>query len=231
MLILGLDTTSVTASVSVADIEKGKVKKYSLFTVKTAMKHSENIMLMLDSALKMYGADISDIEAYAVTSGPGSFTGVRIGVTTVKGLAFPENKPCIDVSSLEAVAYNQTTSSIICVLMDARRNQFYYSFFKWENEKLIRLTEDSADSADVIIDKICQYGNVVICGDGAEVFKQLYLEKDNLIYAKDSVREQNALSVALCGYEKYINNEYICCSELNPVYLRPSQAERNAEKK
>ncbi len=230
MLILGLDTTSVTASVSVADIENGKVKKYSLFTVKTEMKHSEHIMQMLVSALKMYGADISDVEAYAVTSGPGSFTGVRIGVTTVKGLAFTENKPCIEVSSLESVAYNQTTNDLICVLMDARRNQFYYSFFKWDNDKLVRLIEDSADSAEIISEKLAVYENIVICGDGADVFKQIYSGNNRIIYSKDSVREQNALSVALCAYDKYINNQAVKCSELSPVYLRPSQAERNANK-
>jgi tRNA threonylcarbamoyladenosine biosynthesis protein TsaB len=229
MLILSLDTTSVTASVSLAEINEGRVLKYSLFTVKTELKHSENIMLMLDQVIKLYGADVDDIDLYAVTTGPGSFTGVRIGVTTIKGMAFAKNKPCVDVSSLQAVAFNQSTNSVICPLMDARRNQFYYSLFKWEDDSLVRLCDDSADSGENIEKVLDAYDNVVICGDGADVFKKSYSGKSKIFYAKDSVREQNALAVALCGYEKYINNKTISCGDLNPVYLRPSQAERNAK--
>lgn len=229
MLILSLDTTSVTASVSLAEINEGRVLKYSLFTVKTELKHSENVMLMLDSVVKLYGADVDDIDLYAVTTGPGSFTGVRIGVTTVKGMAFAKNKPCVDVSSLEAVAFNQSTNSVICPLMDARRNQFYYSMFKWENDSLVRICDDSADSGENVSKLLSEYDNVVICGDGSDVFKKSFGEGLNAFYAKDSVREQNALAVALCGYEKYINNKTLSCGDLNPVYLRPSQAERNAK--
>ncbi len=229
MLIFGLDTTSVTASASVAEIENGRAIKYSLFTVKTELKHSENIMLMIDEALKLYGVSIDDVDLFAVTTGPGSFTGVRIGVTTVKGLAFAKNKPCVDVSSLEAVAYNQSTDSLICPLMDARREQFYYALFKWEDDALVRLCEDTADSAESITKKIDSYKKAVICGDGSDVFKGLYNGTCNLFYARDSVREQNALAVALCGYEKYMNNKKISCGELNPVYLRPSQAERTSK--
>ncbi len=229
MLILALDTTSVTASVALADIKDGRAVKYSLFTVKTELKHSENIMLMLDNVVKLYGADIKDIDLFAVTTGPGSFTGVRIGVTTVKGLAFAQNKPCVDVSSIEAVAFNQSSDSVICPLMDARRNQFYYALFKWENDSLKRLCDDSADSIDNLSKQLDEYENVVICGDGTDVFKQLYNGKSKVFYAKDSVREQNALAVALCGFEKFKNNKKLSCGELNPVYLRPSQAERNAK--
>lgn len=229
MLILGLDTTSVTASVSVADVENGKVLKYSLFTAKTELKHSEHIMLMLHEALKIFGADIKDVDLFSVSTGPGSFTGVRIGVTTVKGLAFAENKPCVDISSLEAVAYNQSSFSVICPLMDARRNQFYYSLFKWNGDELERLCEDRADSSVNIENVLKEYDEVVVCGDGTEVFRELYNGDTKIFYAKDSVREQNALSVALCGYKKYINAKTITCGELNPVYLRPSQAERNAK--
>ncbi len=231
MLILGLDTTSVTASVAVADIENGRAKKYSVFSVKTELKHSENIMIMIDEALRLYGADISDVELFAVTTAPGSFTGVRIGVTTIKGLAFASDTPCVDVSSLEAVAYNQSTETVICPLMDARRNQFYYSYFKWENDTLVRLRDDSADSYETVGDLIDTYKNVVVCGDGADVFKNLYTGKSNIFYAKDSVREQNALAVALCGYEKFINNKTLSCGELKPLYLRPSQAERTVKEK
>ncbi len=229
MLIFALDTTSVTASAAIADIENGKAVKYSVFTIKTQLKHSENIMMMIDDVLKLYGAEASDIDLFAITSGPGSFTGVRIGVTTVKGMAFPENKPCVSVSSLEAVAYNQSTDCVICPLMDARRNQFYYAMFKWENDSLVRLTDDLADSAEEIEKKISAFGRAVICGDGSEVFKSLYCGNAQLFYAKDSVREQNALAVALCGYEKYKRGDVLIPNELNPVYLRPSQAERIAK--
>ena len=93
MLILGLDSTAVTASVAVAEIKDGRLVSHSLFTVKNKMTHSENLMPMVDHALQVYGASVSDLELLAVNAGPGSFTGVRIGVATVKGLAFPKSCP------------------------------------------------------------------------------------------------------------------------------------------
>ena len=106
MLILGIDSTAVTASVALADIENGEVQRYSVFTAKNKMTHSENLLPMIDHVLTVYGASASDLELLAVNAGPGSFTGVRIGVATVKGLAFAKSLPCASVSTLASLAQN-----------------------------------------------------------------------------------------------------------------------------
>ena len=118
MLILGIDSTAVTASVALADIKDGEVQKYSVFTAKNKMTHSENLLPMIDHVLTVYGAKADDLDLLAVNAGPGSFTGVRIGVATVKGLAFAKGLPCAPVSTLESLAQNlDGVPGIVCPLM------------------------------------------------------------------------------------------------------------------
>ncbi len=222
MLILGLDSTAVTASVAVAEIKDGKLVSHSLFTVKNKMTHSENLMPMVDHALQVYGATVSDLELLAVNAGPGSFTGVRIGVATVKGLAFPKGLPCAPVSTLESLAENLSgTEGIVCALMDARRNQFYYALF----ENGVRLTPDSCGG----IEEICALlgeKKATLCGDGAAVFASLFPDRCPHTVANPVIREQNALSTALCGYRMYMEGKTVSGKELRPTYLRVPQAER-----
>ncbi len=222
MLILGLDSTAVTASVAVAEIKDGKLVSHSLFTVKNKMTHSENLMPMVDHALQVYGAKVSDLELLAVNAGPGSFTGVRIGVATVKGLAFSRSLPCAPVSTLESLAENLAgTKGVVCALMDARRNQFYYALF----ENGLRLTPDSCGS----VQEICALlgdRKATLCGDGASVFASLFDVECPHTVANPVIREQNALSTALRGYHMYMEGKTISGKELRPVYLRVPQAER-----
>lgn len=220
MLILGVDSTAVTASVSIAEVKEGELISHSLFTVKNKMTHSENLMPMIDHALQVYGAKASDLELLAVNAGPGSFTGVRIGVATVKGLAFPKSLPCAPVSTLDSLAQNlEGVPGTVCALMDARRNQFYYAIF----ENGLRLTPDSCGSAEEIAEQLAGK-NVTLCGDGALVFAS----HAHGIYAVANpvIREQNALSVALCGYRMYMEGKAVSGKELRPIYLRVPQAER-----
>ena len=221
MLIASLDSTAVTASACVAEINENKLGTYSLFTVKNKLTHSEILLPLLENALKQYGAKIADIDLFAVSAGPGSFTGVRIGASTVKGLAFAENKPCVGVSSLEAMARN-VGRGIICPVMDARRDQFYTAIFDGNK----RLTEDSALSFEEIRNRLAEYDSVTVCGDGMEKFLSLCSEATNLFPASYACADQNALSVALCGYDKFVQNESVSPKELQPVYLRMPQAER-----
>lgn len=222
MLILGLDSTAVTASVAVAEIKDGRLVSHSLFTVKNKMTHSENLMPMVDHALQIYGASVSDLELLAVNAGPGSFTGVRIGVATVKGLAYPGSLPCAPVSTLESLAENLAgTKGVVCALMDARRNQFYYALF----ENGVRLTPDSCGG----IEEICALlgdREATLCGDGAAVFSALLADSCPYTVANPVIREQNALSTALCGYRMYREGKTVSGKELRPVYLRVPQAER-----
>lgn len=220
MLILGVDSTAVTASVAIAEVKEGELISHSLFTVKNKMTHSENLMPMIDHALQVYGAKASDLELLAVNAGPGSFTGVRIGVATVKGLAFPKSLPCAPVSTLDSLAQNlEGVPGTVCALMDARRNQFYYAIF----ENGLRLTPDSCGSAEEIAEQLAGK-DVTLCGDGALVFAS----HAHGIYAVANpvIREQNALSVALCGYRMYMEGKAVSGKELRPVYLRVPQAER-----
>ena len=222
MLILGLDSTAVTASVAVAEIKDGRLVSHSLFTVKNKMTHSENLMPMVDHALQVYGASVSDLELLAVNAGPGSFTGVRIGVATVKGLAFPKSLPCAPVSTLESLAENLAgTEGVVCALMDARRNQFYYALF----EDGTRLTPDSCGGLEEICALIGDK-KATLCGDGAHVFVSLFAEGCPYTVANPVIREQNALSTALCGYRMYTEGKTVSGKELRPVYLRVPQAER-----
>ena len=221
MLIASLDSTAVTASACVAEINENKLGTYSLFTVKNKLTHSELLLPLLENALKAYGAEVADVGLFAVSAGPGSFTGVRIGASTVKGLAFAKNTPCVAVSSLEAIARN-VGRGIICPVMDARRDQFYTALFDGKT----RLTEDSALSFEEIRELIKDYGEVTICGDGTEKFLSLCGDMGNLFPASYACADQNALSVALCGYEKYLKGEAVTPKELKPVYLRMPQAER-----
>lgn len=224
MLILGMDTTAVTASVAVVEIED-KVRTYSLFSVKNKLTHSETLMPMVKQALDMYGAKPSDLNLIAVSAGPGSFTGVRIGVATVKGLAFGLGKemPCAAVSTLEALAENLAQQSgIVCPVMDARRSQFYNALFK-DNQ---RLCKDRLITAEEL-KKLLETGEqVTLCGDGAELFASLCGDLKNIKLAAPASKDQNALSIAVCGYRAFKENRILTAKELKPVYLRASQAER-----
>ncbi|PKM61504.1 MAG: tRNA (adenosine(37)-N6)-threonylcarbamoyltransferase complex dimerization subunit type 1 TsaB, partial [Firmicutes bacterium HGW-Firmicutes-21] len=131
MLVLGMDTTAVIASVAVAEIDD-YIKTYSLFSLKNRLTHSENLMPMVEQVIELFGVKPSELALLAVSVGPGSFTGVRIGVSTVKGLSFASGGgiPCVAVSTLEALAENLSQhTGIICPLMDARRQQFYNALF------------------------------------------------------------------------------------------------------
>jgi len=221
MLIAALDSTAVTASAAIVNIENGAPVTHSLFTVKNKLTHSELLLPLLENALSSYGADVKDIDLFAVSAGPGSFTGVRIGAATLKGLAFTENKPCVGVSALAALAANVGNGFILPV-MDARRDQFYTALLNNSD----RVTEDAALSIDEIRELIKSLPTVTICGDGACKLVALLSDLDNLVLAPLACRDQNALSVAICAYEEYTRGNSVSPKELSPVYLRLPQAER-----
>ena len=221
MLIAALDSTAVTASAAIAEINGGKLVTYGLFTVKNKLTHSEILLPLLENALKQYGANISDVDLFAVSAGPGSFTGVRIGAATVKGLAFAQNKPCVGVSPLEAMA-RTVGRGYVCPVMDARRDQFYTALFK----DGVRVCEDAALSVDEINAILKDLPEVVICGDGRDKFLALCGDMNNLFPASDAMTDQNALSVALCGFDLFETGLAVSPESLQPVYLRMPQAER-----
>lgn len=220
-MLLSIDSSAVTASASLTD--NGKVIKNEF--INAGLTHSETLLPLIKNV--MQGTDYSDLDAIAVTVGPGSFTGIRIGVATAKGLAFINDTKCIPVSTLEAIAYNFVDDEVIvCAVMDARRMQFYNALFEVKNGVVYRLTPDRAISIADLENELKNYDNVVIAGDGAKLcYDNLHL--DNVRLAQDNKVYQNAVGVSLAANDK----EKITAKMLVPVYLRPSQAERELKLK
>lgn len=220
-MILSVDSSAVTASVALTDGENVINNEF----VNAGLTHSETLLPMIKRVLG--DTKVSDLDAIAVTAGPGSFTGVRIGVATVKGLAFEKNIPCISVSTLEAIAYNFADENIIvCAVMDARRMQFYNALFEIKNGKAIRLCDDRAISITDLREDLKKYDRVVIAGDGAKLcFDNINL--DNCTLAPNDKVYQNGIGVSRAAKDK----KKISASSLMPVYLRLSQAERELKLK
>ena len=220
-MILSLDSSAVTASVALTDGDRVIKSEF----VNSGLTHSETLLPMVKRV--MGDNEFSSLDAVAITAGPGSFTGVRIGVATVKGIAFAGNIPCYGVSTLEAIAYNFVDENcVVCAVMDARRMQFYNAIFKVENSIVSRITPDRAISIDDLREELKQYDSVIIAGDGAALCSQ-NIALDNCKIAADDKIYQNALSVAKCVK----NKKAIAPSALMPVYLRQSQAERELKLK
>lgn len=230
MLILAIDTAAVTASVAVCEWDGRDIKKFSLSCVNNGLTHSETLFPLIDNALGVFGKAVKDVELFAVSAGPGSFTGVRIGVSAVKGLAF-DGRPVAEVSTLEALAENIGAEGVICPLMDARRGVFYNALFKKSGGVLERLTPDRAISAEELSAELSAYGTAHICGDGAYLFESLYTGTAAIVNPPLCGRYQNALSVALCGAKQYEAGKTVTASGLSTIYLRKPQAEREREEK
>ena len=216
MLILSLDSSAVAGSVALCDGERLLCE----YTVNLGNTHSETILPMIESILKIAGYTTDDIDIFACSEGPGSFTGIRIGAATVKGLAFSLGKPVIGVSTLEALAYNLLGfDGIICPVMNARRGQVYNAVF---DAGLNRLTEDRAIAASELAAELAGK-RVYLCGDGTKVALAGGVDA---IAAPERLLHQSAFSVAQCALKKYNEGVRTTDTELSPVYLRLPQAER-----
>lgn len=239
MYILALDSTAPTATVSVSSFceDSETVSLKGLYTINTNNTHSETLLPMIENLLSSLSIDIDDIDIFAFSAGPGSFTGVRIGTATIKGLAFAQNKPCIGVSALEALALNLSGfNGIVCPVMNARRNQLYTAIFTSDGKSIKRIMEDSVISTDELKVKLQSMitGDepVYFTGDGYSIAHNAIALK-NITKTPELLRYQNAYSVSAAAYEKYMNrkiNENYTDSEAIPIYLRPSQAEREKNK-
>ena len=228
MLILSVDSSASPASVCL--FEDGKV--VAEYYLNTGLTHSQTLMAMAESVLKISGRSSSDIDVYAVNSGPGSFTGVRIGVSAVKGMAYAADKPCVEVSTLESMAYSFSGHHIfVCACMDARRSQVYNAVFRADGERLERLCDDRAISIEDLLSELRSVsGEIVLTGDGAEL---VYQSSDNPVIklAPPHLRYQRASAVAMAAIEKYNRGEVVSSAALMPRYLRLSQAERERNAK
>lgn len=222
MKILAVDTSAVCASAAVT--EDGKILSES--SINTGLTHSRTLMPMIDSVLKNGEISLDSIDLFACSVGPGSFTGIRIGVAAIKGLCDALGKKCVPVSTLEALAYNLLGRSCTAVsVMDARCNQVYCGIFLVDGEEVTRLTEDMAIKVDDLGKLLEEYENIIFVGDGAKLcHKALGYTK-----APANCEYQRGSSVCFAAVKRL--DEALSSKELLPVYLRLPQAERELRAK
>lgn len=231
MKILSIECSAGPASVALT--EDGVLLSSQFLNVKTT--HSETLMTMVKSTLEFTKTNIDDIDAIAVSVGPGSFTGIRIGISAVKGLAAKNNIPTIPISTLQAIAEPfRDIDCYVCAVMDARCNQLYNAIFKVENNQITRLTPDRAVLCDDLKNEFVNNFSdkkVYIAGDGADLFFGFVNQLDNVTLASPDKKFQNAASVALAARLNYNAKNIVPPSALLPVYLRLPQAERELKRK
>lgn len=230
MKILAIDTTAKTAAAAITDGEK----LLASATLNTPSTHSVTMLPTVEMLLKSAGITASEIDIFAVSAGPGSFTGVRIGVSLVKGLAFGRKQACVGVSSLEALARNMvSTDGLICPVMDARRNQLYNAIFEYRGGKLLRLTPDRTVMADALARELESMDKpVFFIGDGYHIMekKKLSCQRETPV----ACRWQNGAGVALAAlaaYDEAEDKSVFTDRMLRPEYLRLPQAERELREK
>lgn len=234
MKLLSLECSAIPASVAICDQGKLLAEFYS----NIGLTHSATLMPMVEAVLNIANLKLDDIDGICIAAGPGSFTGVRIGISTLKGLAAPKNLPCVGVSTLEAMAYANTDfNGIIAPVMDARCNQCYCALFLSENGKITRLTKDTACALEEFAKELNdtaenQNTSVLVVGDGAELFIKNCGDKlKNAKLASRTSRYQVARGVAFASEQKFLMGETQTHKEIQPIYLRLPQAERELKKK
>lgn len=227
MLILAFESSAKAASVALCDDDK-LISQYSQCS---GLTHSRTLLPMAEDMLKNAELKLQDVELIAVAHGPGSFTGIRIGVSTVKGLAWALEKPCVGVSTLEAMAWHALSAGgYVCPVMDARRSQVYNALFKIQDGKPVRLCEDRAISLEELAAELHTLAApVFLVGDGAELTRAFLAEKNiDCRVAPENLLWQSAWGVAQAALD---NKEFGSADSLLPVYLRLSQAERERQER
>lgn len=226
MRILALDSSGLVASVAIME-EEQTIAEYTVNYKKT---HSQTLLPMLDEIVKMTEMDLNTIDAIAIAGGPGSFTGLRIGSATAKGLGLALGKPLIHVPTLEGLACNlYGCSSLICPIMDARRNQVYTGVYRLNESGLQVVKEQMAIDVGVLAEQLNALGEAVtFLGDGVPVYRDQLEEKLTVpfTFAPANMNRQRAASVGLRGFQYYREGRIESAAEHQPDYLRVSQAER-----
>lgn len=224
MRLLSIDSSAKSASCAI-------MHDFALegeFFINGGFTHSETLMPMVEALYKTLSLSNSDIDLFAVNVGPGSFTGVRIGVSAVKGMAFATGKPCVGVSSLLSLAYNISGfDGIICPVMDARRSQFYNALFYQDGDERVRLCPDRAIGGEELLGELKALKKpVILVGDGALLCYNSFEIIEGISLAHEDIRLSRASSVARAALWAYSRAEQTDSRGLSPFYLRPSQAER-----
>lgn len=231
MRILALDSSGLVATVALVEDEQ-TIAEYTMNYKKT---HSQTLLPMLDEIVKMTGFDLSSIDAIAVAGGPGSFTGLRIGSATAKGLGLALEKPLIHIPTVDGLAYNlYGNEGLICPIMDARRSQVYTGIYRFRDGQFEVVEEQMAIALEELMEKLNAYGEkVTFLGDGVPVYRE-QLEKGlkiSFAFAPAHVNRQRAAAVGTLAMQYYREGKLVTAAEHRPDYLRLSQAERERAEK
>ncbi len=222
MKLLAIDSSARVAAAAICTEERILAETQ----LHTGLTHSQTLVPICKALLDNAGIALVELDGFALSGGPGSFTGLRIGMAAVKGMAFAAGKPCYPVSTLEALAYNMIGfDGVVCPVMDARRGQVYNALFRAADSKITRLCEDRAISiADLREALLACSGSIWLCGDGAELcYDALQEGLPTVRLAPLALRFQKASSVALAAFQ---HKEAVSAAALLPSYLRLPQAER-----
>lgn len=237
MRILAMDSSGLVASVAVVEDGLAESVTVAEFTVNYKKTHSQTLLPMLDEVSGMIELDMGTIDAIAVAAGPGSFTGLRIGSATAKGLGLALKKPLIHVPTLHGLAYNLCgTGKVVCPIMDARRGQVYTGIFEFDENELVVLEDQTAVSIEELGAKLAVYDReIVFLGDGVPVFRKS-LEEDimagkKISFAPAHLNRQRAAAVGALGIRYYKEGRLETAGEHQPDYLRVSQAERERKER
>lgn len=231
MNILGIDSSGLVASAALlcGDILVGE------YTIHNKKTHSQTLLPMIEAMLKMADFSVKELDAIAVAAGPGSFTGLRIGASTAKGLGQALSIPLIAVPTLEGLAYNLAgVDALVCAMMDARRNQAYYAIYEVNETLPVTVTEPAAAPIEEVIRQVNETARkTIFVGDGVPVFRERLEEELTVSYAwaADSVRYQKAASIASLGKSYMQRGKSMPAKDFAPIYLRLSQAERERQER
>lgn len=233
MRILAIDSSGLVATVAVVEEDaKAGAKTIAEYTINYKKTHSQTLLPMLDEIVKMTDMDLNSVDAIAISGGPGSFTGLRIGSATAKGLGLALQKPLIQIPTVDGLAYNLCyTDKLVCPIMDARRNQVYTGIYEFDGSEMKVLEPQMAVGIEELAEKLNAYAKeVIFLGDGVPVHKER-LENDllpgrKIYFAPAHMNHQRAAAVGTLAIQYFHDGKTETAAEHKPDYLRVSQAER-----
>ena len=226
MILLAIDTCFSCASVALLTEDKLLGVSY----INNGLTHSTKLIPMITELLSHLGLEMGDVDAIACTNGPGSFTGIRIGIATAKGLAMPSEKPIVTVSSLHGLAYNFPCQSLpVCAMTDARNSQVFYGVFRHSENGFETTVPPSADD----ISKVCESisAPTIVCGDGSVKYAEVLSKNENVIFAPSHLNMPSAASVGAAAFEIIKKEGFPPAESINALYVRKSSAEQEKERK
>ncbi len=233
-LTLSVDTVSPVGGLALFRKNSGPLAE---FRIRGGKRHSASLLENLDFLIRSAGITLNEIDFITVTRGPGSFTGLRVGISTVKGLCFGLEKPVVAVSSLKAMALSlQTAGGLICPVFDARKREVYGAAYLLERGRLEEVLPEQAITMEGFIESILsssfiQEKNLIFAGSGVSRYKELIIPRlgDRVVFAPEHLQHPLPSAAALLGFEKALEGEFVDPSSLQPVYLRKSEAEISEE--